>query len=450
MPFAATEGTLETAYIAARNRPRALAHAGSSCRIVQLKPDLAHGEGRYIPETGSFRAGTGCMASERNRRVARHSRALLRRQLQRLDQHRKSARLDRPSAAGSHPASLGTESNMTKNNSLAGANERPLTLAERVQLGRETGAHANGAIVPFEQRDIGPEILHQLQGKNRSNVDRLRAAGFKVTVHPYRNEEGAILQLVLRFDHPNEPKEIRPLRYLGRDKNGLPLFWMSAIDAPRPLYGLAELAQRPDAPVLVVEGEKTAEAARSLFPEMVPVTWMSGAGSVARTELASLVGRTVTIWPDNDIAGRKAGRQFAALALKADAAGVSFVDIPREFGEKWDLADEVPEEHREAFPLRHLLKTARSLTAAEIATVDFEARNVAERHRLLGHKPGYSEVNKQAVADALAELDPSMSRLEWIAVGRSLFFAFAEDGLAMFDDWSREYAQAAPADRAGS
>ena len=40
----------------------------------------------------------------------------------------------------------------------------------------------------------------------------------------------------------------------------------------RPIYGLADLAARPDAPVLVVEGEKAADAAAELLPDYVAVT----------------------------------------------------------------------------------------------------------------------------------------------------------------------------------
>ncbi|HEV2080702.1 MAG TPA: DUF5906 domain-containing protein [Allosphingosinicella sp.] len=325
-------------------------------------------------------------------------------------------------------------SNQSKNKD---AGDRPQTVGERVQRGRETGSHANGAIVPFEGRNVGPEILDQLRGKELGRVQRLLAAGYRATVFPYRDEDGAILQLVLRFDHPTAPKEIRPLRYLGRDKYGVPLFWMTAIEAPRPLYGLHELAQRPEAQVLAVEGEATAEAARLLFPEMVPVTWMSGAGGVAHTEMEPLAGRNIIIWPDNDIAGRRAGRTFASLALKAGAASVGMVDVPREFGENWDVADEVPEELREAYPLRHLLETARQLTAADLEKTGSHGRSAAERGRLLGHKPGHSEVDKQAVADALHELDPSMSRLEWIKIARCLYLAFGSEGLPMFDAWSK-------------
>src|SRR5215469_11775491 len=42
--------------------------------------------------------------------------------------------------------------------------------------------------------------------------------------------------------------------------------------APRPLYGLWDLAKRPDAPVMVTEGEKAADAASRLLPAFVVVT----------------------------------------------------------------------------------------------------------------------------------------------------------------------------------
>ena len=41
---------------------------------------------------------------------------------------------------------------------------------------------------------------------------------------------------------------------------------------PRPLYGLDRITQRPNSPVLVVEGEKAADAAGKIFPDYVCVT----------------------------------------------------------------------------------------------------------------------------------------------------------------------------------
>ena len=45
----------------------------------------------------------------------------------------------------------------------------------------------------------------------------------------------------------------------------------------RPLYGLDRLADRPEAPVIVTEGEKAADAAHALFPDYVAITSSGGA-----------------------------------------------------------------------------------------------------------------------------------------------------------------------------
>ena len=60
-------------------------------------------------------------------------------------------------------------------------------------------------------------------------------------------------------------KRIRPLWFDGTEWK-----W-TAPPAPRPLYNLGSLSQRPDAPVLIVEGEKTADAAAKLFPHAVVI-----------------------------------------------------------------------------------------------------------------------------------------------------------------------------------
>ena len=107
---------------------------------------------------------------------------------------------------------------------------------------------------------------------------------------------------------------------------------------PRPLYGLARLTQRPDAPVLVVEGEKVADAAGKIFPDYVCTTSPFGALSAAKADWTPLHGRTVVIWPDNDAAGLQYAADVARLV-----PGAKIVPVPASFPDKWDLADELPE-----------------------------------------------------------------------------------------------------------
>ena len=82
----------------------------------------------------------------------------------------------------------------------------------------------------------------------------------------YRDAAGAALFEMLRFDKPDGDKEFRPLT-LWRDAQGLRWRWKS-VPPPRPLYNLHKLAARPDAPVVICEGEKSADAAARDFPEI--------------------------------------------------------------------------------------------------------------------------------------------------------------------------------------
>jgi len=311
-----------------------------------------------------------------------------------------------------------------------------LTIAERIEKGREAGNHYDGAIVPFPPGLKEHAILSALRGGERATVDRLRMGGYRPTYYEYRSTAGDVIQVVLRFDHPNAPKEIRPVRYCGRFDSG-DVLWMKALDGPLPLYGLDRLAARPDAPVLVVEGEKAAEAAGRQFPDHVVITWQGGANNVHRLEMLELGGRTITLWPDNDPPGRAAMRKFAAHAYEAGAASVRIVDVPGEFGEKWDLADELSAELADQYPPQTLVETARLINPSEVAHLTSGAQHQAEQRRVLGYQPGYTRVPIEQIETALGLLDPAMFAHEWRRVARCLFYALGDEGLSLFDEWSK-------------
>lgn len=135
--------------------------------------------------------------------------------------------------------------------------------------------------------------------------------------------------LVCRFPG----KKIRPLWW-----DGAAWQW-KAPPAPRPLYRLDALRQRPDAPVLIVEGEKTADAAQLLFPSAVAITWPSGCKAIAKADWSPLAGRRCVLWPDADAVGREAMAKLAPRLLAAGAAQVRMVKPPADAPEGWDLAD---------------------------------------------------------------------------------------------------------------
>lgn len=69
------------------------------------------------------------------------------------------------------------------------------------------------------------------------------------------------------------------------------------------VYGLDRLAAKPDAEVIVCEGEKASDAASRLFPEKVIVSNVNGAKSPWKSDWSSLAGRTVFLWGDFDVPG---------------------------------------------------------------------------------------------------------------------------------------------------
>ena len=139
-------------------------------------------------------------------------------------------------------------------------------------------------------------------------------------VHIYQDAAGKALFFVARRDKAEGGKDVRPITpWLKADGS---LVWrLGGPPEPRPLYGLNLLADRLDAPVLVVEGEKTADVARKRFPDYVVVTWQGGSSAVAKADWRPLAGREVVAWPDNDEAGRAAMARLDAILKQPGKEG---------------------------------------------------------------------------------------------------------------------------------
>jgi putative DNA primase/helicase len=167
----------------------------------------------------------------------------------------------------------------------------------------------------------------------------------------YRGPQGEPLFAVYRYNKPDGDKAPVPYCYgrrSGTDSNGeawARVSWhFKAPKSPIPLYGLDRLAQRPDAPVMVLEGEKTADACAGLFPEFVGVTSQGGSKGARKSDWSPLSGREVTIFGDNDEAGAAYAEDVAALAYEAGATSVRRVVIPSAWNAApgWDIADQLP------------------------------------------------------------------------------------------------------------
>jgi len=169
-------------------------------------------------------------------------------------------------------------------------------------------------------------------------------------VHPYRRADGKLYAYVLRVDI--DGKKLTPcIAWCRNEKTGQEGWCHWTLLAPRRLYGAHDLAARPDAPVIVVEGEKCADALAVEMPDHVVVTWPGGGKAAGKTDWSPLAGRHVTIWPDRDPEGeatvtgwRTTGGEArpGLLDLIPTQARVARPDaIERPKG--WDCADAIAE-----------------------------------------------------------------------------------------------------------
>ena len=176
--------------------------------------------------------------------------------------------------------------------------------------------------------------------------------GVYVNRWAYLDGASALLGYVCRFektlDDGTVDKDIIPLVYCEADTGERGWQWR-AFEATRPLYGLNWLVALPEESVLVVEGEKCADAARILLgygvkPESmhVPVTWPGGCKAVGKADFTPLAGRDVVLWPDNDEPGRAAMLAIAET-LRDVAKSVTMLKIPEGRPQGWDIADAVDE-----------------------------------------------------------------------------------------------------------
>lgn len=157
-----------------------------------------------------------------------------------------------------------------------------------------------------------------------------------VAAWPYLDAQGRRLGYACRIGFPDGSKDVVPLTWC-RGEDGKEKWTFQSFPQPRPLYGLDRLSARPGVQVIVVEGEKCADAAARLFPTAVAVTWPGGAKVPKYADWRALARRKVIVWPDADKPGYEAALRVAG-AVKGIAAGVR-VFCPEGKPEGWDCAD---------------------------------------------------------------------------------------------------------------
>lgn len=179
----------------------------------------------------------------------------------------------------------------------------------------------------------------------------------------YRDREGRLLGLVCRFEASDGSKDVQPLSFC-QGSHGPRQWRYHGFVEPRPLYGLDRLpdlvVEHPQL-VVIVEGEKCADALWEALGRAIPVlAWPGGGKAVKKAEWSVLAGFRVVCWPDadskvdkrtqqlypfEDQPGMVAMRQVEAILVDQHQTPVRIVDTGpvavRPDG--WDCADAIEE-----------------------------------------------------------------------------------------------------------
>lgn len=153
--------------------------------------------------------------------------------------------------------------------------------------------------------------------------------GKAVAFWHYRDAAGLPLAVVVRVEpgRNERSKDYFPLSVWQDKETGKRAWRWKNLPAPRPLYGLDRLVERPNAPVVVCEGEKAADAAAKLLPDHVAVCWMNGAEALGKADFSPLTGRDCLVWRDNDVPGEAAQQQLAKILGNVGAASVAQIGM---------------------------------------------------------------------------------------------------------------------------
>jgi len=158
-----------------------------------------------------------------------------------------------------------------------------------------------------------------------------------LTTYTYRSATGAPVMYVHRWDDAGNKSFMPETYWMDGDTGELAHRYKHPPAGKRPLYGLDRLAAMPDARVIVVEGEKAADALQAMLFKNPVVCWSAGVYGWKHSDLTPLHGRKVTLWPDADEAGLAAmsGLGQRLLDARCEVKTVNVSDLPA----KADAAD---------------------------------------------------------------------------------------------------------------
>jgi len=184
-------------------------------------------------------------------------------------------------------------------------------------LGGET-SRPNVEKKRIEARDpyAGIEVLTPTGGIRAGQTVRLYnpkreywGSAVPAMVFPYYRQ-GEPLGYVLRNEMRDGGKET-PMVCWVRLPDGTECWCRFPFPKPRPLYIGGGASSLRDGQVIVVEGEKCADAMMRATGRQT-VTWAGGTHGVQHADWSPIAGRSVVIWPDADAPGVETAERIAA------------------------------------------------------------------------------------------------------------------------------------------
>ena len=156
----------------------------------------------------------------------------------------------------------------------------------------------------------------------------------------YCTPDGTEYSRVYRYPENRPGRKADP--YSLRDTEEHAGTWIHRAPQNRWPYRIETLAD--STPVVIVEGEKCADALAGLTREVGVLSWLGGSGAVLRTDWDGLAGREVILWPDADDPGREAMARLAGELDRIGAAEVRVVEPEHDRPIGWDVADAIAKE----------------------------------------------------------------------------------------------------------
>lgn len=218
----------------------------------------------------------------------------------------------------------------------------------RILVKCHAGCTQSAVIEALEQQGLWQKksktwkVLNSAPETSNANRPKHPKFGIPSKSWQYRDINGKLVGFIYRFEREGV-KEVIPYSWCVAEEDGEHQWRWKSFNKPRPLLNTHKLAEDKTSPILLVEGEKTADAAALLFTDYIVMTWPGGSSAVKHANWEVLKGRDVVIWPDADAPGLKAATLIGEILLQAGVKSLKLVYPDKSLPKGWDLADDVPE-----------------------------------------------------------------------------------------------------------